>query len=182
MNKHLERIRTQLLELRNQHLPLKAAIDLLLQDYGDALQPPLSKQLNFVHKAQRLIKLAATKAYENKELMKKILNAPDPSWSQMKSLPVEKELIRHLAQQLFHSSGAQSGEKIVIATTEEGKEVSEEVVKLCLLNGVDFELGIKDPMRSVYMINELNEDSLRRLSDLNLQKYDGVHREIIISS
>lgn len=182
MNKHLERIRNQLLELKDQHAPLKAAIELLLQDYADALQPPLSKQLNFVHKAQRLIKLAVTKAYENKELMKKILNAPDPNWSQMKSLPVAKELIVNLARQLFQSSGATSGDKIVIATTEEGKDVTEEVVRLCLLNEVDFELGIKDPMRGVYMINELDEVGLRQLSALNLQKYEGVHREIIISS
>ncbi|MGE3278228.1 MAG: aminopeptidase [Candidatus Altimarinota bacterium] len=182
MNKHLERIRKQLLELRDQHLPLKAAIDLLLQDYADALQPPLSKQMNFVHKAQRLIKLAVTRAYENKELMRKILNAPDPSWLQMKSLPVEKELIVNLAHQLFQSSGARTGDKIVIATTEEGKDVTEEVIRHCLLNGVDFELGIKDPMRGVYMINDLDEAGLRQLSDLNLQKYEGVHREIIISS
>jgi len=182
MNKHLERIRNQLLELKDQHPALKAAIDLLLQDYADSLQPPLSKQLNFVHKAQRLIKLAVTKAYENKELMKKVLNAPDPSWSQMKSLPVAKELIVNLARQLFQSSGATSGDKIVIATTEEGKDVTEEVIRLCLLNQVDFELGIKDPVRGVYMINELDEGGLRQLSALNLQKYEGVHREIIISS
>lgn len=182
MHKQLEQLRNQLLELRDQHLPLKAVIDLLLQEYADALQPPISKQLNFVHKAQRLIKLAATKAYENKELTRKILNAPDPCWSQMKSIPVKRELTQALAYQLFTSSGAISGEKIVIATTEEGKDITEELLSLCLRNGVDFELGIKDPLRMVYMINELSEDALQRLSDLNLKKYEGVHREIIISS
>jgi aminopeptidase len=182
MRLQLERIRHQLLQLKEEHEPMEAAIEQLLKEYGDALQPPLRRQVNFIHKAQRLIKVSVCHAYEDQELLKKILTASDPCWSMMPELNVDKELIKNLARQLFESSGAMQDEKIIIATTEEGRDVTEEIIALCMRNGVDFELGIKDPLRMTYMINELDEGALQRLTDLNMSKYEGVYREIIISS
>lgn len=161
---------------------MEAVLDQLLSEYGDALQPPLRRQINFIHKAQRLIKVSLCRVYEDPELLKKILTAHDPSWSMMPELKVDKALTKNLARQLFDSSGAQADEKIIIATTQDGRDVTEEIVALCLQNGVDFELGIKDPLRMTYMINELDSSALQKLTELNMSKYEGVTREIIISS
>ncbi len=182
MRLQLERIRHQLLQLKEDHEAMEAVIEQLLKEYDDALQPPFRRQINFIHKAQRLIKLALCRAYEKPELLKKALTAEDPCWSMMPELKVDKELIKNLAKQLFESSGAQMNEKIIIATTEDGRDVTEEVIVHCLRNGVDFELGIKDPLRMTYLINELDEEGLQRLTELNMSKYEGVTREIIISS
>lgn len=182
MRIQLERIRQQLTQLKEEHQPMEAVLDQLLHEYGDALQPPLRRQINFIHKAQRLTKLCVSRAYEHPELLKKVLTATDPSWSMMKAPSVEHALVKNLAHQLFLSSGAHEGEKIIIATTQEGRDVTEEIVALCLQNGVDFELGIKDPLRMTFLINELPEEGLKWLTDLNMTKYEGVSREIILSS
>jgi aminopeptidase len=182
MRLQLERIRHQLIQLKEEHEPMEAVIEQLLKEYSDALQPPVRRQVNFIHKAQRLIKVSICKAYEKPELLKKVLSASDPCWSMMPELKVDKELVKNLAKQLFESSGAQAEERIIIATTEDGRDVTEEVITHCLRNGVDFELGIKDPLRMTYLINELDEEGLRRLTELNMSKYEDVTREIIISS
>ena len=182
MRKPLERIRLALKEAAEAHQPLAAAIQQLLLVFDDALQPPLSKQIDFIHRGQRLLKLAATKAYENPELLKRVLESKDPSWSMMQPPVVQPELVQALARQLFTSSGAQPGEKVIIATTEDGRDVAQEVIIECLHHDVDFELGIKDPERMMHLINGLDETALKGLSDLNLKKYEGCQREIIISS
>lgn len=182
MRKPLERIRLALKEAAETHQPLAAVIQQLLLVFDDALQPPLSKQIDFIHRGQRLLKIAATKAYEKPELLKKVLTSSDPSWSMMRPPEVDRELVEALGKQLFQSSGAKAGEKIIIATTEDGRDVAECVIVECLRADVDFELGIKDPERMMMLINGLNEEALQSLSDLNLKKYEGCHREIIISS
>ncbi len=182
MRDQLARVRQRLQTQADLHEPMKAVIDMLLAEYDDALQPPLSRQISYLHKAQRLIKLAHARAYENPELLKKVLNAKDPVWGQMKKLPVAQELKKNIAHQLFDSSGAQLGEKIIIAVTEDGREIAEELIPHCLRNGVDFELGIKDPERMMHMINHLSDEGLEKLTELNLKKYEGVDKEIIISS
>ncbi|MDF2379028.1 MAG: aminopeptidase [Candidatus Gracilibacteria bacterium] len=182
MRQLLQRTRTHLELMRDQHEPMKAALELLLKEYSDALQPPIRRMVNFVHKAQRLIKICETGIYSNAEVLKKLLNSPDPIWSMMPGLPVEVELTKALARDLFQSSGAVSGERIIIAVTEEGRDVAEEVIALCMQNQVDFELGIKDAHRGMVLINHLDESQLQKLANLTLEKYEGVHREIIISS
>lgn len=182
MQKQLERIRHQLLEHRGSNEKIKDYIDSLLNSYDEVLHQPVREQIDFIHQAQRLIKLSAAKVYKYPRLFKKVLKAKDPSWVEMKPLNVAEELKTALAKQLFISSGARSGEKIIIATTEEGREVSEELVRLCLESEVDFELGIKDPLRMLYLINELEVDGLQALADLNLKKYEGVNREIVVTS
>jgi aminopeptidase len=182
MRLQLERLRTKLQELHDLHEPMKAVIDQHLEKYDDALQPPLQRQISYLHQAQRLIKIAHAEVYKYPELLKKVMTASDPLWNRMKELPISKELKDNIAQQLFQSSGAQQGEKIIIATTEEGKEIAETLIVLCLRNGVDFELGIKDSERMMLLINALDDAGLQKLTELNLNKYEGVHREIIISS
>jgi len=182
MRKPLERIRHALKEAADAHQPLEAAIQQLLLVFDDALQPPLSKQIDFIHRGQRLLKIAATKAYNKPELLKKVLTSSDPSWSMMRPPEVDRELVEALGKQLFQSSGARAGEKIIIATTEDGRDVAECVIVECLRADVDFELGIKDPERMMLLINGLDKEALQSLSDLNLKKYEGCHREIIISS
>lgn len=182
MRQLLQRTRAELELMRDKHEPMKAALELLLNEYSDALQPPIRRQVNFVHKAQRLIKLCETEVYKDAELLKKIMMAPDPIWSMMTELPVAVELKKALARDLFESSGALSGERIIIAVTEEGRDVAEEVIALCMQHGVDIELGIKDSHRGMILINHLSKEQLQKLANLTLKKYDGLHREIIISS
>ena len=182
MRQQLQRIHDQLADLRDHHEPLQAAIDKLLAEFSDALQPPFRRQIDYIHRGQRMIKIARTKIYQNTKLLKKILTATDPSWASMKELPVEIELKKALSQQLYKSSNVRSGDKLIIAVTEDGRDLAEEIILMCLLDNVDFELGVQDPLRMMHMINDMNDEQLEKLAQLTLEKYEGVKSEIIISS
>ncbi|MBI4975202.1 aminopeptidase [Candidatus Peregrinibacteria bacterium] len=143
----------------------------------------VSAVLDVMHRMRKLIKLCVTGAYSDSGLMEEIAPFDEKSWKDAEKLGVDISLIKALARQIFVSSKAKSGEKIVIESSVVGREITDELVRICRSEGVDFEFEVneKDGFDKV-LIDRLDEDGVKALGDLYVSLFEEVSEKIAVSS
>lgn len=168
--------------LRGQYDFLKSSLE------GDADE--LTQELSILQQTSRLVELCLTGAGDNEDLVAVLDEEGEPSWEDAERVPIEPEQAKAIALQLFKSSRARPGERILIATTAVSKPITEEVVKLCIEHGVDFDIDFQEPARLALLVKTLSDavpygdarSPLQVLADIRLQLYRAVGKSIRVLS
>ncbi len=136
--------------------------------------------IDLLHRTQRALKIFITRTDLNAELMEVLDAAQDKSWAEKPLLGVDGQKVKMVARQLFEASKVKSGDKIVIYATGIGREIVEELVRICYANHVDFEFDIYDEGRDAAFINSLDEVNLAKLATFKLSRYENVTCQIMV--
>lgn len=115
--------------------------------------------LDLLHRTHRLVELIQTGACGNEALMDELNQKGESSWH-ARAYPYGKEeegatLMKAL--DLFQSSGTKKGDKIMIVTDAGAKDLTEDLIKICLENEVDFEIDFEDRARQTILSDSLTD-------------------------
>lgn len=143
--------------------------------------------MDVLHRTSRLLELVQTGAGLDETLVANLEKEGEPTWAERGTLGIDKEQAKAMALQMFKSSRAKPGDKVVVVVSPDSKDVAEEVITLCLERGVDFEIDFRDYARQALMVKALPEspepDSpLNALAQTKLRLYEQVGTLIRVDS
>lgn len=169
---------------------LRSRYDILKKNLEDGTGYDFTQELSLMQQTSRLVELCLTGAGDNEDLVAALDQEGEPSWEDAERVPIDPEQAKAIALQLFKSSKARPGEKILIATTAVSKPITEEVVRLCIEHGVDFDIDFQEPARLALLVKALSDEvspggersPLQVLADIRLQLYRAVGKSIRVLS
>lgn len=182
-------ILVQQLTRSREHLEELGQYDLLRSRF-ERETDDLTKELSLIQETARLVELCMTGVVDNKDLVAELENQGERRWEDTERVPINPEQAKAIALQLFKSSKASTGERILIATTSVSKPITEEVVKLCIEHGVDFDIDFQEPARLALLVKALSDEvssvgeksPLQVLADIRLQLYRAAAKSIRVLS
>lgn len=130
----------------------------------------LSEAMDVVSCARNLVrlKLSGIKVEDQR-----IIDIADDSLKNVPKLPVNEELIKGMAKRLFESATKNPIKKLMIAGNRRNIQILEEIARLCIDAGIDFAIDIVNHEFDVVLVNEADEEGLKRLADAHYKEYEG---------
>ena len=130
----------------------------------------MAEKLNLIYQGRNLVNGIITGKEAEDSLFDTL---KDDSLDSAEEYPevVTQELIDGLAAQLFESSNAKKGDKVILVGVKGNIRILESIANLCIENDVDFELDIEDKQNTANMLKGLDDEGIGKLADAKNSLY-----------
>ncbi len=162
---------------------LKADLELLSQLKGHGLADRASEMLERLDKMTDTTETseAANTAYQARNLIRIMLSGVsasdvspklvEDSLDKLEPLPVSPELVSSIAEQIYKGSKAKEGDRIIIVGAKRNVQILMEIARMCMSDGVDFDLDIVNHEIDSAIINKADDNGLQRVADNQIALY-----------
>ncbi len=139
----------------------------LLKSIRSSQKASLAEQVEMVQKGRRLLRIIRSGIHKNKHAMDLLKESNDLLWTKTKGISTKSQNIKKVATQLFKSSNPGPREHVLLSVSPRVKEISEELIRICHENGVDFDIHFEEPHYLALLLNQLNEERIQFLAEKN---------------
>jgi hypothetical protein len=116
------------------------------------------------------------------ELAAELQKLGEPNWDKIENLDIPTEQAKSIALQLFKSSKAQSGERIIVEATPGTLKIIAEVLALTRQNNVEVVFDFRNYAREAILANHLPDqegsETLQDLAQSRLDLYNGIKKAL----
>jgi aminopeptidase len=177
----LDNVRSGLAELSSKtEGPLKDTLDIVLHklDHSEEEESLLS-QMDAVYQARNLVRLAISGITIDDARLVQFAN---DSLQNVESLGIRPELIKSLAKSIFEAKKPAVGETIVIAGSKRNIEILEEIARLCVANGSNFIIDIRNDELDAVLVNKATDEAIAKLGQDLVEMYKDVKKRLSVRS
>ena len=135
----------------------------------------LREQMNAAYKARNLTRLAISGIQIDNE---KLLQIAADSLKTVKPIGIDPELIESLAETIFNAQSPKEGETIAITGAKRNIEILEAIARICIRKGVDFVIDISNDEINAILINNANDEGLKRLAKERYDLYEPIKTKL----